>query len=195
MRAYCFNCKQFYEVLPNAVQERLTIKGKCVDVAQKHMFCPTCKDEITPDEIIDENILLAHEAYREAIGSIRIADMKKILEMYNIGANPMSQLLDWGDNTYERQMKHTIPPKEYADQLRQLFNPRRMLQLLVEKGHRLTSVALEKALKATMEQIGKVRIEELATQQITGMPRFEKRTVETKEEPVVTSIIFDPIAA
>lgn len=195
MKAYCFNCKQFFDTVSHREKEKLIIKGVEVEVFQTHTFCPVCGEDISPDEIVDENIMIAHEAYREALGSIRISDMKKLLEMYNIGASPMSQLLDWGDNTYERQMKHTIPSKEFADQLRQLFNPINMLNLIVKNGCKITSTALNKVLVATIKQIGIEGIEELEEGTKAKTSYFEKSTMESKEKPIKTSMFFDFAAA
>lgn len=153
MKAYCFSCGQWEEYIVSRKKEQLTIDGVSVIAEQKHAFCNNCHEEVFPDEIADENISIAHDAYREAKGSISVSDIQFILDIYDIGARPLSLLLGWGENSIERQMKHTIPDKVHADQLKQLFDPYNMVDLIAQYGYRISDPALNKVIIATIKRI------------------------------------------
>lgn len=165
MKTYCFNCGKMEDYSVTNEKERLTIDGVSVHVEQKHGFCCKCHEEVFPDEITDENISIAHDAYREAIGSIAVSDIRAILDMYDIGARPLSLLLGWGENSIERQMKHTIPDKEHADRLKQLFDPYNMMSLVAQQGDKISALARNKAIDATI-----IRIRELLSTTTSSEP-------------------------
>ncbi|MBR3742686.1 MAG: hypothetical protein IKN04_19895 [Clostridia bacterium] len=148
MKAFCRTCETIVEYREVSQQETLLVEGIEISVVQKHAFCTVCGEEIFPDALMKQNIENAHEAYRIAKGSISVTEIKALLEKYNIGANPLSKLLGWGENTIERQMKHTIPDTEHADQLKKLFNPVNMGNLLLKNGSSISEVALAKAMEA-----------------------------------------------
>ena len=156
MKTYCFKCGEWEEYSVDKVKEELIIEGVSIIAEQKHAFCCKCHEEVFPDEISDENIDIAHDAYREAIGSISVADMKAILKKYDIGARPLSLLLGWGENTIERQMKHTIPERERADRLKELFDPYNMMSLIAQYGDKISDLARNKAIIATISRIGEL---------------------------------------
>ncbi len=144
----CRNCQRKVEYQIKSVEESVEFGDVTVNVLQKHAYCPSCGAELYPDDLMDENTEAAHEAYRVAKGSITVNDIKALLNKYHIGANPLSKLMGWGENTIERQMKHTVPTKECADQLKRLFDPAVMLELLSKRGDCLTPVAKNKAFAA-----------------------------------------------
>lgn len=150
MKAYCFECKDREEYRITENVERDTVKGISFLMKQRHAFCKKCGSEVLPEEIVNQNVIIAHEAYRKASGSIMVSEIQTILNMYDIGANPLSQLLGWGENTVERQMKHTVPDKEHTEQLKRLFNPLNMVDLLVKQGDRLSKAAFKKAALAAI---------------------------------------------
>ena len=149
MNARCRKCQANVECRIEEKAEAILVDGIWITVNQKHAYCPVCGEELFPDQLMDENTLVAHEAYRNAKGSITIREMKALLKKYDIGASPLSKLLGWGENTIERQMKHTMPDPEHAEQLKALFDPLNMCALLAKNGHLLTSIAFNKAVKAT----------------------------------------------
>ena len=194
MKTYCFNCSRWEEYNIVTQMECLDFKGTEVFVEQKHAFCSNCKMEIFPDEIVDENTNNAHDAYRSAIGSITVAEMQAILRKYNTNPKPLSQLLGWGENTIERQMKHSIPDKEHADELKALMNPFNMADLLIKHGDRVSPVALAKLITATMEFIREITSSETITSEKKEIEYYKKDeqsaktiTVSTKEQSDVSS--------
>ncbi|MDO4866337.1 MAG: hypothetical protein Q4C10_07235 [Clostridia bacterium] len=152
MRAWCDKCGRYVEYTQEIeVTEELEIKGTKFNALQTYGICPVCGDEVLSNDQADKNVHRAHNAYRRALGSITAEEIQDILTMYNIGAQPLSNLLGWGANTIERQMKHTVPSKEHARRLRELKNPSAMYELLESNKNRITELAYKKALKAVFE--------------------------------------------
>ena len=149
MKAWCEQCGEYVDYTKEITHtEAFEIKGTRFNVSQTYGICPVCGEEVLSNTIEDQNVHRAHNAYRRALGSITAEEIQGILDMYNIGAHPLSLLLGWGANTIERQMKHTIPNREHAAKLRTLNDPRKMLSLLEGGKDRISSVAYEKSLRA-----------------------------------------------
>ena len=148
MKTYCFNCCQPHEYSRTRMSEEETINGVTFSALQWHCYCQNCGKEVFPDQETDENTDIAHDAYRKAMGIITIEEMQKILESYNIGARPLSLLLGWGENTIERQMKHSIPDMEHSDRLKTLLDPANMTSLLIQNKENISESAFRKATDA-----------------------------------------------
>ena len=155
METYCFHCRQYHEYRRDRLSEEETIKGITFSASQWHCFCQNCGEEVFPEPEMDENTLIAHEAYRKAMGVITIEEMQKVLDTYKIGARPLSLLLGWGENSIERQMKHVIPSREYSDKLKSLMDPANMMALLIQNKDSITESAFRKATVAAFDVLGK----------------------------------------
>lgn len=202
MKGYCFECKEKkdYSIRENIEED--VINGVRFSMKQQHAFCNECGSEILLKDIIDKNTSIAHDAYRSAIGSITVFEMNEILETYNISPRPLSQLLGWGENTIERQMKHTIPDKEHSAILKGLMNPLEMIKILIQNSERISPVALRKALTAAMSSLSKlISAEETHQKDVISFQSEEKqyKSVGTisvgqsleKQERKFTPRIFD----
>ena len=156
MKTYCEKCGTFRQCdAAHSRIERLEIRGVPLAVEQSFSLCPVCGEELYPTDLVDRNVMAAHNAYRRAVGSITGEEIQAILTLYDIGAQPLSRLLGWGENTIERQMKHTVPDKAHADALRALNDPRNMKALLEKNGAVLSDVARRKAMAAVTEELRK----------------------------------------
>lgn len=153
MKTFCFNCSHEEDVRIVSEEEFLDFRDVKVHVQQKHAFCCSCGAEVFPDCVVNENVSVANDAYREALGIITVSEMRIILERYDIGARPLSLLLGWGENTIERQMKHTMPDLDHSNRLKALMDPYNMADLLIKFGSRITPVALAKLASATLNII------------------------------------------
>ena len=88
MKTYCFNCSRWEEYKIVTQMECLDFKGTKVFVEQKHAFCSSCKTEIFPDDIVDENTNNAHDAYRSAIGSITVRAVVEQTKRHGVDGRP-----------------------------------------------------------------------------------------------------------
>lgn len=149
MKAFCDHCQRIVQCDSiYSRNEAVTVRHHPLTVEQQYAICPYCGDEVYPNAVIDFNVQHAHDAYRTAVGSITTTEIRRILEKYNIGAQPMSKLLGWGDNTIDRQMRHTIPDREHARRLRELDDPAAMKKLLIQNRCQLSPVTYKKAMDA-----------------------------------------------
>lgn len=141
---YCSNCDKnvTYTINKELVNEE--IKGVEFKYLAAIAYCNECGEEVYISELSDENIRKANETYREKIGIIKISEIEEILEMYNIGATPLSKLLEWGDKTITRYLQGLMPSKEYSDRLKELFNPVKMKEIYEKNKTKLTNVAVRK---------------------------------------------------
>lgn len=147
--AYCEACDVLVSChIQEPREETLIVRGKEVAALQKHAYCPHCGAEVTPNEIIDYNVTHAHDAYRKSIDAMTPGEIRALLEKYDIGAQPLSNLLGWGANTIDRQIRHTIPDREHTRRLRELNDPAAMQKLLEENKARIASSAYRKAKNA-----------------------------------------------
>ena len=147
--AYCENCNDLVEyTITGPAEECVTVRNRQIPAKQMHAHCNRCGAEVSPDEVIDYNVSNAHDAYRIAVGSITSDEIRSILDKYDIGAQPLSKLLGWGDNSIERQIKHTVPDLEHARRLRELEDPKAMKKLLFTNGNSIPTSAYKKAMNA-----------------------------------------------
>jgi uncharacterized phage-associated protein len=141
---YCSNCNKNvnYKIKEEPVNEE--IKGIEFKYIAVIAYCNECGEEVYIPELSDENVRNANEAYREKIGLIKISEIEEILEMYNLGADPLSKLLEWGDKTIARYLQGLMPSKEYSDRLKELFNPIKMKEIYEKNKDKITGVAARK---------------------------------------------------
>ena len=153
MRLFCVHCDRFIDVdnfAPRTRTGEVRINGQTIHAQEEYGVCPICGSDIYTNEMIDRNTSRAHNAYRRAQGSITGEEIQEILKMYHIGAQPLSRLLGWGENTIERQIKHTIPDRERAQRLRRLKTPSAMLALLEANRNLISEAAYRKARRAAV---------------------------------------------
>jgi hypothetical protein len=62
----------------------------------------------------------------------------------NIGAKPLSLLLEWGECTIPRYLKGQIPNKEHSDKLKSIKNPYVFWEIFNQNKHVLSGVAARK---------------------------------------------------
>lgn len=142
--AFCDHCDDMVSCSVNVETKNVEVRGVTVVADQMIAYCAECGEEVFPNEIIDFNVEHAHDAYRDHVRAIRSSQIKELLDLYDIGAEPLSLLLEWGPNTIARQMKHVVPDREHSNRLQSLFDVATMEKLVAEKGHLISRVAKAK---------------------------------------------------
>lgn len=142
--AFCENCESIVSCSVNIIKTNVEVRGATVEAEQMVGHCPHCGNEVFPNEAIDFNVLHAHDAYRDHVGAIRSSRIQELLDRYDIGAEPLGDLLGWGANTISRQMKYVVPDRDHSRRLESLFDVNAMERLVAENGDRLSRVAREK---------------------------------------------------
>jgi len=130
------------------------VKGIEIEYKGKVAECNVCGEEMFIGEIQDENTRAGNEAYRIATELITVSDIKRLMEMYNIGKKPLAKLLGWGEKTVIRYLEGLTPTREYSDKLESLFDPNIMLAIYKKNESKLTEVAKNKLLKSIKELLG-----------------------------------------
>jgi uncharacterized phage-associated protein len=144
MKAYCGSCDNDVEVAMIEKEVESKINNVNLSYLARIPYCKECGEEVYIAEISDENIKCANDKYREIIGLISVREIEELLEQYDIGKKPLSQLLGWGEATVIRYLDGFTPRRIYSDQLLELRNPHNMLKLFEANKNNLTEIAQKK---------------------------------------------------
>jgi len=153
MKGFCENCRDTVDYQVKIIDKEKEIKGKTIEYVGKTAYCEACKSEIFVSDIRDFNLKALDAAFREEENLIKVEDIEKILEVYDIGKRPLSLLLGWGEGTLTRYIDGDIPSKPYSDKLKRILKDRMYyLKLLEQNKDNITDVAFRKSKKAVNEK-------------------------------------------
>lgn len=114
--------------------------------------CGECGAEMSLPGLMDKNIQEIDQQYRTAEGLVSTGDIKKLMNIYQLGKAPLSLALGFGEVTISRYLEGQIPSKEYSDIMRSaLTSPAYMKKKLVENRGKLTAAAYRKATGAAVD--------------------------------------------
>ena len=149
MKGFCEKCRDTVEYNVKMVDKEKEIKGKVLKYVGKVAYCDKCKEEIFVPEIRDYNLRELDIAYRESENLIRIVDIERILEKYDIGKRPLSLLLGWGEGTLTRYVDGDTPSKPYSDMLKRILEDKEYyLEILEQNKDNISPVAFRKSMAA-----------------------------------------------
>lgn len=121
-KGYCENCDKMVHYFVEEREEDIEIHEKMYQYKRIIAYCEDCNEEVTVNEIEDENLKRMDDVYRTSENIIKIDEINEILNKYKIGKKPLSKLLGWGEVTIIRYMNGDIPTKIYSDKLYQILN-------------------------------------------------------------------------
>jgi len=101
----CTYCGTLHEVKEISRNETIEFKGKNVVYKAVHYECCNCHEVFDSAEMMDKNILAAHEAYEAQYESFTPEKIIKIRESYNASQKSFSLILGMGEltiNAYEQ---------------------------------------------------------------------------------------------
>ncbi len=149
MKGFCEKCRDTVEYTVKMVDKEKTIKGRTTKYVGKAAYCDKCKEEIFIPEVRDFNLRALDVSYREAENLIKVEDIEKVLEKYDIGKRPLSLLLGWGEGTLTRYIDGDTPTKPYSDILKRILEDRNYYQDILEKNKgNISPVAFRKSMEA-----------------------------------------------
>lgn len=126
---------------------------------KKVAFCSECGSEVFVPDLRDENLELMDKAYRKSEELISVSEIKEILDKYDIGKRPLSQLLGWGETTLTRFVSGDIPSKAYSDMLKMINeSANQYLEFLKKNKDKITLVAFNKSYAAAYKLKDTVKI-------------------------------------
>ena len=149
---FCTSCRKetSYKMRKKIISKE--IKGKTYEFEIAVAVCDECGKEMDIPGLLDSNIRSVDEQYRETEGLISIDDIKKIMEIYNIGKAPLSIALGFGEITITRYLSGQMPSKEYSDVIKKaLSSPNYMIEAMNENAEKMGETAYRKAIKAADE--------------------------------------------
>ena len=156
---FCTNCRKETEYYLNEITVEEEVRGEAVEFHLTTAICKKCGCEMDIPGLLDLNNQEMDEQYRDLEDIIPIGDIERILDIYDIGKEPLSNALGFGEVTINRYLRGQVPSKEYSDIMRKaLTNPGFMKEKLKENKDKITEVAYEKAYNAAteMEELFKV---------------------------------------
>ncbi|MDR1205763.1 MAG: hypothetical protein LBL26_09845 [Peptococcaceae bacterium] len=152
-KTYCRNCeKETVYVIKTGIQESV-VKGVSIHTQVEHAYCQECGAKVFVPSLSEKNLSRVDEAHRKRIGRIQLPEILNLLEQYNIGAKPLSLMLNWGECTILRYLRGQLPDKEHSDRLLSLRDPEVFSNLFSERKGILTGVARRKVDKSLADQL------------------------------------------
>lgn len=153
-KGYCENCDCLVEYELKEIDDTVEIKGKKYKFKRLLGFCKNCGEEISSNEINNENLDRVDKVYRKEEKIITTKEINAILDKYKIGKKPLSKLLGWGEVTLTRYLNGDIPSKIYSDQLYKILNDSDYMDTLLESNKDLiTEIAYNKVKRSINSQI------------------------------------------
>jgi len=152
---FCTMCRKetSYKLCKKIVHK--VIRDKEYEFEITVAVCDECGEEMDIPGLLDVNVCAIDEQYRYAEGLISIEDIKKIMEIYNIGKAPLSIALGFGEITITRYLSGQMPSKDYSDVIKKaLSTPNYMIKLLNENAEKIGETAYKKAIKHAEEIAG-----------------------------------------
>lgn len=133
-KGYCENCDKMMDYFAREFEENIEIHGKTYAYKRIIAYCEDCKEEVTVNEVEDENLKRIDAVFRTTENIIKIEEIKEILEQYRIGKKPLSKLLGWGEVTIIRYLNGDIPTKIYSDELYHILKDVNYMEEILENN-------------------------------------------------------------
>ncbi len=146
-KGFCEKCNNLVEYEIKEIDDKVEIKGKEYKYKRLIGYCKNCGEEISSNEINDENLIRIDKVYRNVEKIITTEEINQILTKYKIGKKPLSKLLGWGEVTLIRYLNGDVPSKVYSDQLYKILNDEEYMNKLVEENKSLITERAYKNIK------------------------------------------------
>lgn len=153
-KGFCEECNSLVEYEIKEIDEIIEIKGKEYKYKRLLGYCKNCGEEVSSNEINDENLERIDKVYRNEENIITTEEINSILNKYKIGKKPLAKLLGWGEITLIRYLNGDIPSKVYSDQLYNILNNEDYMSKLIEENK---EVITERAYNNVKDAIKKLK--------------------------------------
>lgn len=149
---FCVECREIKPYVLIPIEFRKTIRQKEYNFEIVKAYCKVCNSEMILPGMLDKREKDIDEQYRKKENLVSIDDIKKLMEIYNIGKAPLSLALGFGEITVTRYLQGQVPTKEYSDIIcKALESPKFMIDKLKENKNKIGEMAYNKSLKAAKE--------------------------------------------
>lgn len=153
-KGYCENCNKLVEYIKKEIEDVYEIRDKKYSYKKVIGYCKNCNEEISSNEITDENLKRIDSVYRIEENIIKTEEIFDILKKYKIGKKPLAKLLGWGEVTLIRYLNGDIPTKPYSDELYRILTDVNYMEELIEKNK---SNITDRAYKNVREAINGIK--------------------------------------
>ena len=158
-KGFCEKCNNLVEYEIKEIDEKIEIKGKKYNYKRLIGYCKNCGEEISSNEINDENLIRIDNAYRNEENIIKTEEINKILSKYKIGKKPLSKLLGWGEVTLIRYLNGDVPSKVYSDQLYKILNDEEYMSKILEENKELITEKAYNNVKKAINQLKETKFQ------------------------------------
>lgn len=139
------NCQYKEEVVSEIIDH------ESVTYLKKYYICDNC-NHIFYDDLLDYNVTTANTELRKLNNLITIDEIHQILEKYNIGKKPLSNILGLGEITITRYLDGQNPSRENSKFLKEILNNPNLYELyLITNKDKITELAFKKSLGKTKQ--------------------------------------------
>lgn len=154
-KGFCEKCNSLVEYEVKEIDDSIEIKGKEYNYKRLIGYCKNCGEEISSNEINDENINRIDKVYRNEENIITTEEINRILSKYKIGKKPLSKLLGWGEVTLIRYLNGDVPSKIYSEQLYKILNNHEYMSRLIDENKNLITERAYNNVKDAISELKK----------------------------------------
>lgn len=171
-KGFCEECNNLVDYEIKEIDEKIEIKGKEYNYKRLIGYCKKCGEEISSNEITDENLKRIDKVYRNEENIIRTEEINKILSKYKIGKKPLSKLLGWGEVTLIRYLNGDVPSKVYSDQLYKILNEEEYMSKLLEENKNLITDKAYNNVRNAINQLKESRFQNSIASEIEMISEY-----------------------
>lgn len=151
-KVFCIECRKETDYALQKKSVAKTVKGIEYLFNITVAICNECGEEMSIPGLIDRNIKEVDEQYRAYEGIVSIDDVKKLMDVYQIGKDPLSLALGFGQVTIARYLLGQVPSKEYSNVIKSaLSSPKFMIKKLSENKEKISATAYKKAMNSALQ--------------------------------------------
>ena len=114
----CPFCERKHKVEIYESEAKALVKKKPVEYKEIFYFCPKCKEEFYPDNIMDNNLNRARDSYKKMNGLLTSSEIKEARNYYKLNQKEFANLFGWGDITVQRYESKSIQDETYDKVIR-----------------------------------------------------------------------------
>lgn len=135
---YCPNCDEDKELRIEIRQQTLDVRGEGITVESEVAVCPSCGTQVACAGLDDKLLAKAYEAYRSRLNLLRPEEIRALRLHWGLSQRALSRLLGWGVITVQRYEAGALQDNAHDAVLRQIEDPRFVLDLIARSGARLS---------------------------------------------------------
>lgn len=153
----CPFCEKEHEIKVIQYKEKTVVKEEETEYLKTCYYCYEEDEEFVPYKLVDENLLIAKDAYRQKHGLLLSFEIKNIRKLYGLTQKEYANLLGLGDVTIQRYEKKSIQDATYDTVMRlTLDNPSYCLDMLEKNKEQFDTARYEGIRSTIIQQIKKV---------------------------------------